>query len=179
MNKNALLTSLCLVVGMLPLSAQQTEAGIQGSLVFPQSDLRSAVGARTGFEVGVHGAIDLQQGQELRPRIDYTRIDGGSFSLSSLSSTTTVSGISLGADYLCYLEQRRRGLYAVAGVGLVWWTSEYRFSGTTHETSPSLMIGAGHRFNTNVAMEFNVDLGKFRSTAGQASTIKAGIFYRF
>jgi hypothetical protein len=170
---------LCLAAGALPLAAQQTEAGIQGALVFPQNDLRSATNGRTGFALGVHGGIDLQGGSELRPRIDYTRIDGGSFSLSSLTSTTTVQAVGLGVDYLYYLEQRLRGAYAVAGVELDWWESQYRFNGSQRETSPSLMVGVGHRFNANVSMEFNLDWGQFRPSMGSASSIKAGVFYQF
>jgi hypothetical protein len=170
---------LCFSASCLPIAAQQSEAGIQGAFVFPQSDLRSAVGGRAGFTVGVHSGIDLQGGNELRPRIDYTRIDGGSFSLSSLDSTTTVQGIGLGADYVSYLEDRRRGVYACGGVSLVWWTSDLRFGGTTRRTAPMFMIGAGHRFNSQVGMEFNLDYGSFRSSKGTASSLKAGMFYRF
>ena len=179
MRRKALAISLLLAAAVPPLPAEPTEAGIQGSLVFPQQDLRSAVGGRTGFQVGVHGAIDLQGGSEARPRIDYTRIDGGSWSLSSLSGSTTVQAVSLGADYLRYFEGRRRGLYGVAGLGLSWWHSDERGGGSTHKTSPSLMVGAGHRFNSSVSMEFSVDFGQFRSSVGSASSIKGGVFYRF
>ena len=179
MRTKMLLTFLCLATVMPPLAAEPTEAGIQGALVFPQGDLRSAVNGRTGFSVGVHGAIDLQGGSELRPRIDFTRYDGGAFSLSSLSSSTTVEAVGVGVDYLRYLEGRRRGLYGVAGIELNWWNAQYRFSPSTRTTTPSLMLGAGHRFNSSVAMEFNVDFGQFRSSAGTASSIKGGVFYRF
>jgi hypothetical protein len=175
-----LILPICLSAGLVPLAAQEaTEAGVQGALVFPQNDLRSAVGGRTGFTLGVHGGIDLQGGNELRPRIDYTRIDGGAFSLSSLDGSTTVQSMSVGADYLRYLEGQRRGLYGVAGVSLVWWNSDYRHGGSVRETSPTVMIGAGHRFNSAVSMEFNLDYGQFRPSQGSASSIKGGVFYRF
>lgn len=179
MNARTLLPILCLAVAAAPLAATETEAGIQGSLVFPQQDLRTATGGRTGFSFGVHGAIDLQGGSELRPRIDYTRVDGGSFSLASLTSTTTVTGIGIGCDYIKYIEERRRGLYGFGGVALTWWSSDYRFDGTTRLTSPSLALGVGHRFNSSVGMEFSVDCGQFRSHFGSYSNIKAGVFYRF
>jgi hypothetical protein len=173
-----LIPVLCFAAA-LPLAAYETEAGIQGGLVFPQNDLRSAVGGRTGFTFGFHGGIDLQGGQELRPRLDYTRIDGGSFSLSSLNSTTTVQAIGIGLDYIYYVEQRRRGSYVVGGLELNWWETQNRFGGSDRETSPSLMIGVGHRFNSAVSMEFNLDYGQFRPSAGVASSIKGGVFYRF
>ncbi len=179
MRTHHLSIALCLAAGMLPLGAQQTEAGIQGSLVFPQQDLRTATGGRIGFQVGVHGAIDLGGGNEIRPRIDYTRVDGGSFSLASLTSTTTVYGVGLGADYLRYLEERRRGLYAFGGVGLVWWYSQYRFAGSTRLTSPTASIGVGNRFNANWGMEFGLEVGQFRSSLGGYSSLKGGVWYRF
>jgi hypothetical protein len=170
---------LCLAAAALPLAAQETEAGFQAALVFPQNDLRTAVGGRTGFTLGFHGGIDLQGGNELRPRIDYTRIDGGSFSLSALNSTTTVQAIGIGVDYLRFLEGRLRGSYAVGGLELNWWNTQYRFGGNDRETSPSLMIGVGHRFNSSISMEFNLDYGQFRPSVGSASSIKGGIFYHF
>jgi hypothetical protein len=172
-----LFRSLILAVAVLPLSAQQTEAGIQGSLLFPQSDLRSAVNGRVGFDVGVHGAIDLGGGSEVRPRIDYTRYDGGSFSVTALSGSTLVEAIGIGADYLSYFEGRNRGLYAVGGIALNWWNAQYRYQGSQRDTSPSVMVGVGHRFNSAVAMEFNVDYG--HSVVGTATSIKGGVFYRF
>ena len=179
MNSKALFVTLSLCAGLVPLAAQETQAGLQALAVFPQDNLRSAVGGRTGFDVGVHSSIDLDGGSELRPRLDYTRIDGGSFSLSSLSSTTTVNGIGAGADFLQFLNEQRRGPYVTGGLQLVWWTTQYRFSSTQREISPSLMIGVGHRFNSAFSMEFNMDLGHFRATAGQAADIKAGLFYEF
>jgi hypothetical protein len=179
MNTKFLLSAFCLATSAAALFGTETEAGIQGSLVFPQQDLRSATGGRTGFQVGVHGAVDLGGGSELRPRIDYTRVDGGSFSLGSLTSTTTVHGVGIGADFLKYLDERRRGLYGFGGLALTWWSSDYRFGGTTRLTSPSVIFGVGHRFNSSVGMEFSVDFGQFRSSAGAYSDIKGGVFYRF
>jgi hypothetical protein len=179
MSVKSLLPILCLAGGMVPLCGQQTEAGIQGSVLFPQQALRQATDGHVGFELGVHAAIDLQGGNEIRPRLDYTRIDGGSFSGSSLTGTTSVQGVGLGADYLRYLEDTRRGLYGAAGLELFWWNTKYRFSGSDRLTTPMVMIGVGHRFNANVAAEFDIDFGQFRSSVGTASSIKGGIFYRF
>lgn len=170
---------LCLPAGVLPLAAQQTEFGIQGLAAISEQALRSQIGSRPGFEIGVHEGIYLQNGQELRPRIDYTRFDNGSFSFSSLNSTTTVWGISAGADYLCYLEGGRRGLYGVAGLNLSWWTAYQRFAGSQRETSPSLLFGFGHRFNSNLAVEFEDEYGHFQPEAGSMNTFKGGVFYQF
>lgn len=177
MRMKSLFPALILASAMLPLAAQQTEAGVQASLLFPQSDLRSAVNGRVGFDIGVHGAIDFGGGSEVRPRIDYTRYDGGSFSGSSLSGSTLVEAISVGADYLRYMEGRNRGLYAVGGVALNWWNAHYRHASNERDTSPSVMVGVGHRFNSAVAMEFNIDFG--HSAVGTATAIKGGVFYRF
>jgi len=179
MRKRSLILTLCLAAGALPLAALETEGGIHGSLIFPQNDLHTAVGGRIGFQVGVQSGIDFGGGNELRPRIDYTRLDGGSFSLTSMSSTTTVQAVGVGVDYLRYLEEQRRGLYGVAGVSLNWWETHYRFTGNDRETSPSFMLGAGQRFNSSWSMEFNLEWGQFRPTMGSAGQIKAGVFYHF
>lgn len=52
--------------------------------------------------MGAHAAVPVGDGLEMRPRFDYTRLDGGSFSANSLDSTLTLEGLGLGADILAY-----------------------------------------------------------------------------
>jgi len=186
---------LILAAGLLPLAAQDTglgsqgsglglfgsqnEAGIQGAVVLPENDLRNAVGGRTGFGLGVHGAIAMDGGTEIRPRIDYTRLDGGSFSLSSISSTTTVQEVSVGADYLVYAGGTRQGLYGFAGANLAWWYTQNRFSGNTRKVSPTLLFGPGFRFNKSISGDLSFEYGQFRSSVGTECNIKGSIFYSF
>ncbi len=176
-----------LVWGVVPLRAQdvlsgtspQIEMGFQGFLVFPQGDLRGSVNGKTGFQLGAHGSLGLAEASEWRPRLDYTRLDSGSFDLSSGPSTTTLQGVSLGLDYLGYLGASRRGVYGLAGANLAWWHGQDRDSGTTRELYPGLRAGAGNRFGQAFAMEVNLDLGRFRPSAGMATSLTLGAFYKF
>lgn len=185
---------LMLALGLAPLSAQdlglgspysswlfngRTSGGVQGLLVLPQAGLRSTVSGRSGFQVGVHAGVALDGNAELRPRIDYTRLDGGSFSVSDLDSTTTVQEVSLGADYMLFIDSTERGLYGVVGAGLAWWQVEHRFSDNTHQVAPAAMVGTGFRFNRTITVEVNAGLSQFRPVAGSENDIRAGAYFTF
>ncbi|MDR3673060.1 MAG: hypothetical protein P4L36_19605 [Holophaga sp.] len=185
---------LILAVGLAPLGAQdmgsasgssmsifntQSRVGIQGFLVSPQGDLRDAVGGRTGFQVGAHWSIGYDGGGELRPRVDYTRFDGGSLSFSSTLSTTTLQGVGVGVDYLRYLDGSHLGFYVLAGASINWWDASYRFASDSEGTYPAAQVGVGHRFNQALAVEFDVGYGPFRPSMGAGDTIKLGAFYKF
>ena len=193
MNVKGLAVIVCMAGGVLPLAAQEVDSGvrsilgmssapsvgIQGFVVSPQQDLRTVVGGRTGFAVGAHWAFDLDDATELRPRLDYTRLDGGSFSFSSVSSTTTVQGVSVGTDMLWYLDESRRGLYGMGGLNICWWSYKNTFQGNSTTVSPSLLFGVGNRFNQSLSAEVNVDYGRFRSGDGRESSIRLGLYYQF
>jgi len=147
--------------------------------VFPEQQLSNAVSGRVGFQLGAHASIDMSRGNELRPRIDYTLLDGGSFSFSSLSATTSVHAISVGMDYLAYLNVRTRGFYVLSGLGMNWWSTHYRFQGTDTKTAPGLTIGMGDRFSRKLALEFDYDFGQFRNTMGSMGAFKVALFYDF
>ena len=181
MNVKGLFANLMLVGGLWPLQAQatqrgldqlagtspQVEMGIQGFLVLPQGDLRRAVDGTDGLQLGVHGALGMAETGEWRPRIDYTRLDGG-------SSATTMQGVSLGLDYLDYFGAGRRGVYGFAGAKLTWWHGQ-----TTRGTYPGLRLGAGNRFGQAFSLEANLDLGRFRDSSGTEASVSLGAFYKF
>ena len=193
MNSKGHAVILCMVAGLLPLAAQDVDSGvrsilgmssaptigIQGFLVSPQQDLRSAVGGRPGFAVGAHWSFDMDNATELRPRLDYTRLDGGSFSFSNVTSTTTVQGVGFGADMLWYLDESRRGLYGALGANLCWWSYKNTFFGNSTTVSPSVLFGVGNRFSQSLSAEINVDYGRFRSGDGRESSIRLGLYYKF
>jgi hypothetical protein len=194
MNVKGLGLIFCLAIGTVPLAAQVDDffdqaapagvtqgagLGVQAFLVSPQENLRQAVDGRLGFQVGVNWSMPLGGNVELRPRLDYTRVDGGAFHPSSLTSTTTIQGVSLGADALWFFAENRRGPYAVTGLNLTWWETHYQFNGNDRETSPSLIAGIGHRFNRRLSLELDLELGQFRPSQGSESSIKAGVFYMF
>jgi hypothetical protein len=164
----------------LPVAAEQTQAGVQAAVVFPQNDLRSNVDGAAGLSFGVNVDINLQGGSELRPRLDYTQCDTQTLHAFALSTTSrSVHGVGLGVDYLRFFEGGRRGLYGVLGVALNWWSASEPAFGNTTETAPSVHFGAGFRFDSRMAAEITYDLGRFRSTAGTLGAIKAGVTYTF
>jgi len=164
----------------LPACAQQTRAGVQGAFVFPQNDLRSNVDGTVGLSLGIHVDVNLQGGNELRPRLDFTQCDTEAFHLLTLSTTRrSVHGVGLGADYLRFVEGGRRGLYGLVGANLNWWSASETAFGDTHETAPGFRLGAGFRFDSAFSAEITYELFRFRSTAGTGGAIKAGISYTF
>jgi hypothetical protein len=183
---------LIVVAGILPLSAQDTGLdgvgglagynlfsgqsgfGFQAFAVMPESDLHSAVGGRTGYEVGIHTTVGIDTASELRPRFDYTRLDGGSFSSTNATSTTTINGLSLGVDYLYYFQGTRTGMYGMAGANIAWWECQNRFVANTRQTSPTFLIGPGFRFSKGFAAELEFEFGQFRPSEGTDSSIKLG-----
>jgi len=174
-----LLPALALLMA-LPASAQHTQAGVQASVVFPQSDLRTNAAGALGLDVGVHVVLDLQGGSELRPRLDYLQCDTEAFHAISFSSTTrTVHAVTLGVDYLRYFDQGNRGLYGVVGVGAQWWSASDAAHGDTHDFNPGISFGAGFRFNSSLAAEITYNIGKFRSNSGTAGSVQMGLNYRF
>jgi hypothetical protein len=163
----------------LSLLTNQSGAGVQAFAVLPQSGLRDAVNGRTGFDVGVHASVGLDNCDEIRPRIDYTRLDAGSFSGSSLSSTTTVQAVSLGVDYLAFVKTNRRGFYGAFGTSLAWWNVKNRFESSSRLTTLMVQAGPGFRFGDNLSVEADLEFGRFRQTVGTESAIKVGVFYLF
>jgi hypothetical protein len=163
----------------LSLLTNQSGAGVQAFVVLPQADLRNAVNGRAGFEVGVHASVGLDGDGEVRPRIGYTRLDAGSFSASSVSSTTTVQAISLGADYLVFARANRRGFYGAFGGSLAWWEVKNRFESSSRLTTLMAQAGPGFRFGEAFSVEADLEFGRFRPAAGTESAIKVGCFYLF
>lgn len=177
--KRLLFPTLALTLA-LPAAAEQTQAGIQAALVFPQNDLRTNVDGTVGLSFGVNVDINLQGGSELRPRLDYTQCDTQALHAFALSTTDrSVHGVTLGADYLRFFEGGRRGLYGIVGVGLGWWSASDPAYGNTTDTAPWIHFGAGFRFDSRMSAELTYDLGRFRSTAGTLGEVKAGVAYTF
>ena len=177
---NKLIPSVIALALALPAAAEQTQAGLQAALVFPQNDLRANVDGTVGLTFGVNVLINLQGGNELRPRLDYTQCDTEALHAFALSTTArSVHGVGLGADYLRFVDGGRRGLYGLLGVGMNWWSASDPTYGNTTETAPYIHFGAGFRFDSRMAAEITYDLGRFRATAGTAGAIKAGVTYTF
>ena len=142
--------------------------------------MRANVDGAVGLTMGVQVGIDLFGGSELRPRLDYLQCDSTALHALTLGSTTrSVHGVGLGADYLRFFEGGRRGLYGLVGTGLQWWSASDASHGNTHTTSPYLQAGAGFRFDSAVSAEIVYNIGRFRSGAGTAGSLQLGLSYRF
>lgn len=177
---NRLILPVLALALAFPAAAEQSQAGVQAAVVFPQNDLRTNVDGALGLTLGVHVLLNLQGGNELRPRLDYVQCDTSDLHLLALSSTSSsVHGVLLGVDYLRFVEGGRRGLYGLAGTGLGWWSASDPAYGDTNETAPYFRLGAGFRFDSRVSAEITYELGRYRSTAGTAGAIKAGLSYTF
>lgn len=168
-----------LLCGFSGLSAQELKWGVHGSVNAPQGDLKTALDSKAGFTVGGHLGIYLENGHEVRPRVDYTRYDGGSFSMASMTYKNTVAALGLGADYLYHLHGSQKGPYLLAGLGFQWWTVEPEHQPTTHENGLSYQAGAGYRFNPTVAVEVAYSSSRFQADQGRANALTAGISIRF
>lgn len=177
--KNLFLPSLALMLA-LPAAAEQARAGVQAAVVFPQNDLRTNVDGTLGLSLGVSVDFNLQGGNELRPRLDYTQCDTQAFHMLALSTTSkSVHGTSLGVDYLRFFEGGRRGVYGLVGTGIAWWSASDPTFGNTHETAPFIKVGAGFRFDSEWGAEITYGVGRFRNTQGTGGMIQAGVTYRF
>jgi hypothetical protein len=152
--------------------------GIQMALVVPEGDMRSSLNGRTGFSVGAHGGVPVGDGLEMRPRFDYTRLDGGSFSANSLDSTLTMEGIGLGADILAYGDKDRTGPYAFAGANLTMWYIKHRFDPDTKGVYPNISAGVGTRFTDSFSADLEFDYGRFRPGVGTLGAMRLVIYYR-
>ncbi len=161
------------------LGAQDLAWGVHGSVNLPQGDLKTALDSKAGFTVGGHLGVYLKDGHELRPRLEYTRYDGGSFSLTSVTFKNTIVALGFGGDYLYHLEGRHRGTYLLAGAGFQWWTVEPRQGDSTHENGLSLQAGAGYRFSPRVAVEAAYSTSRFRADQGRANAVTVGMSIRF
>ena len=97
------------------LQAQEAEFGVQGGLQIPMGDLGTTLDHSMGYVFGAHLGLYYGDGHEFRPRVDYQSYNGH---YDSTGQKTDVSAWSLGADYVYYTEQRRKGLYLTMGASI-------------------------------------------------------------
>lgn len=160
------------------LSAQEgPRFGLQATLNQPQSDLKDAVDSKLGFGVGAHLFVDLGQGHALRPRLDYLWFPEHDLGGASLK----VNNLSLGADYLYFVEGKAEGVYFTAGLSANRWKGESTFVGfgsaSESTTKLGLAAGLGYQFNKAVGGELRYQKGK--AWDGNFDFIQAGVTFRF
>ncbi|MBI4913929.1 MAG: outer membrane beta-barrel protein [Acidobacteria bacterium] len=161
---------ILLPLAALALQAQEpTRYGIQGSLLFPTSDsTKEFTDKSMGFSIGAQSTWDLQKGQRLRGRVDYTvfsekSINGGfgfdQRSISGYTQSGKLTGISGGVDYLYFFEGKPLGWYLAGGLTLNAWKAEATYSGkrtgseSRSKTTPGIAGGVGWQFNKNLGLE--------------------------
>lgn len=153
--------------------AQSFQPGIHGGLNIPLGDLGTAVDDRFGLTFGGHLGVYYGNGHELRPRVDYTRFNGGYFPAGGgRFDKNTISAWGVGADYLYYTEQRLVGPYLAMGLGYQWWDVSPRDSANHSNSAMSFAAGGGFRFNRTFAVEARFTTGQFQDTNGAANAIQ-------
>ena len=137
-----------------------------------------------GFGLGAHMTLDLKGGHMIRPRLDATWYPKFSTGDSTFGGSTKFSNVSLGADYLYFVEGKPEGLYFTGGLSAVRWKAEADVTlfGTTMSDSESttklgLAAGLGYQFNKTVGAELRYLKGK--AWDGDLDAIQAGVTFRF
>ena len=152
---------LPLVLVITPLVGKDVNFGCQVGIAMPQGDTKLAVGDQKGYTVGINVPIDFNGGNTLRPHLNYLT-NTGTQSGNYQSNDNTLATISLGVDWLYYVNKNLAGLYLVAGIG-----ANYTKFDSTYN-SPYDLLNSGYsvtRYGTAVA--FNAGLGwQFSSKFG-------------
>ncbi|MBK8726165.1 MAG: porin family protein [Holophagaceae bacterium] len=185
---------LVLVTGA-GLSAQDVRFGVQASGNAPLGDLKDAVDSKPGLGAGAHLTWNLGGGHVIRPRFDYLFFpENGAYAADgygvSANGKYKVSDLSVGVDYLYFLEGKDEGLYLTAGLGLHRWTVDYdytvRIGNVTSSGSESdstnkagFAVGAGYNFNRSFGAEVRFTTTKFGKNEGSANALQAGVTFRF
>lgn len=158
--------------------------GLQAGLNIPQSDLKDAVDSKLGFNIGAHGTFDLRGGHMIRPRLDYIWFPEYSANAGGASANAKFSSLSLGADYLYFVEGKPQGFYVTAGAAAMQWKMEvsasflgYSASASETTTKLGLAAGVGYQFNKTVGAE--VRYLKSKAWEGDLDMIQAGATFRF
>ncbi|WP_005033077.1 outer membrane beta-barrel protein [Holophaga foetida] len=154
------------------LQAQEAEFGVQGGLQIPMGDLGTTLDHSMGYVFGAHLGLYYGDGHEFRPRVDYQSYNGH---YDSTGQKTDVSAWSLGADYVYYTEQRRKGLYLTMGLQYNSWDVDPGGS----KSGVALAAGAGYRLDRYWSFEGRFTTGQFRSDNGQANALQAVALFHF
>lgn len=149
--------------GATSASAQDSYFGVQAGLAMPQGDLsrKQLLGSKPGLDLGAHAAFNLGQGHVIRLRTDYAQFqENTTHEGPGFAFTFKASDLSLGVDYLYFVNHQPMGLYLVAGVsGNRWDIAEkdnYGFgedSLTMTTTKFGYGFGVGYQVNRSWGYE--------------------------
>ncbi|MBI4912624.1 MAG: porin family protein [Acidobacteria bacterium] len=180
-----LLRTTALTLAALGLASTQVRAedprfGVQASANIPNGDLKDAVDNKLGVGGGAHFTFDLGDGHMVRPRIDYIFFPEATIS----AIRNKVNELSLGADYLYFLEGKPLGLYFTGGLSFNRWKADVTKAGVTSSDSsskPGFALGAGYNFNASFGAEVRFTGSKYSvgSKDFSANALQAGVTLRF
>jgi opacity protein-like surface antigen len=167
-----------IAVAGVSLSAQDVRFGIQGQVNIPTGDLKKAVDSKLGFGLGGHSTIDFSSGHVLRPRLDYNFYPEAKVS----GIKNNVSNLSLGADYMYFIEGKpSEGFYVTGGLAAVRWNQEVEVLGVKDKintTKLGIAAGAGYQFNPTVGVEVRYTTSSVNKDS-DANAIQIGATIRF
>ncbi len=160
------------------LWAEDSRLGVQVQLASPRGDLKKFVDGNLGPGGGLHGTFDLGYGQLLRPRLDYTRLPEATIGARRQRATS----LSLGSDYLFFLEGKPEGLYVALGLSAMRWSLQTTLATgqatTAASTHTGLSFGIGHLWTETLGTELRYGHSRV-STNFSANTLQAEITLRF
>lgn len=154
----------------LPLAAQASSRptyGLSVQVDAPLGNLKDDTDKSVGGGASFLVQWDLGGGHAIRPRLDLNLFNVSTYSPShsNYRESRNLSAVSLGADYLYYLNGTPKGLYLTAGAGVTRWDLAYTTSdrnGNTYSnsydsnkntTSLNLAAGLGWQFTRVIGLE--------------------------
>ncbi len=159
------------------LWAEETRFGVQLQVASPRGDLKQFVDGNLGPGLGLHATLDLGDGQLLRPRLDYTSLPEATFGARRQRATS----LSLGSDYLFFVEGKPEGLYFALGLAAMRWslrTTLATSQATSAGTRPGVSFGIGYLWTETLGTELRYGHSRV-SQVFSASTLQAEVTLRF
>jgi hypothetical protein len=178
LNRIALATLLATGAGLM---AQDARFGVQVQVSIPQGDLKDLVDSKLGLGAGVHGTFAFDQ-HAIRPRLDYVFYPEAEVTSTSVSAKNKVSSLSLGADYLYFVDAKDNGIYFTGGLSAIRWNTDITLKGmntvSADTTKLGVAVGLGYQWNKSVGTEIRYITSSLSSNVS-ANSINLGATFRF
>lgn len=149
-----------------PLAAQTLSYGVAAGAEVPTNDLRS-FNSHPGGALGGFMDLDLGGGSVFRPRIDGVWVPRKSENDGGTKYQRDIWGCGLSVDYLYHFSGSRRGLFAVAGVGLYHLAARIQ-GGDLDRKDKTNQLGGSMGLGYTLNAHWDVDL-HFRYTSFTSS----------
>ncbi|MBL0312401.1 MAG: porin family protein [Holophagaceae bacterium] len=168
------LAAMVLALAGGAVSAQDVHFGLHAGLAIPQGDLsrKQLLGSDPGGNFGAHVNFDMKQGHVIRIRTDYSQFrENKTFEGYGFTSKIKASDLSLGVDYLYFVDHRPTGLYMMAGVSGNRWDlsskDDYGYAIDTFNMTTTKFgygFGVGYQFNQSWGLEAGYTYSKIGSS---------------